>query len=110
MKNSFALEKSAVPVWRKNMTAGPIVMSNQKDKSSIKSFAESVILQSIEDLFDSLQRKESIDFFRGEGFRVYAKIAGLSTADQIRIIRMLANAGFKKHLLRYISPKKTVAP
>ena len=96
MKSSLALEKSAVPVWRKQITPGAIFTSRQKVKSLIKSFAEAVILQSIEDLFDSLQRKESIDFFKGEGFKLYAKIAGLSPADQTRIIRMLANAGFKQ--------------
>ena len=104
MKSGLALEKSAVPVWRKKTTPDAISRSRQKVKSSIKSFTEAVILQSIEDLFDSFQRKESIDFFKGDGFRLYAKIAGLSTADRIKIIRMLAEAGFKRHLLEVHNP------
>jgi hypothetical protein len=107
IKGNLALETSTVPVWRKKITPSAIFRSGQKAKSKIAAFAEAVILQSIEDLFDSMQRKESIDFFKGEGFRLYAKIAGLSSTDQIRIIRMLANAGFKQHLFEVHNPKKT---
>ncbi|MFZ2196319.1 MAG: hypothetical protein WAV13_01200 [Thermodesulfovibrionales bacterium] len=96
IKGNLALETSPVPVWQKRITPSTIFRSGQKAKSKTAAFAEAVILQSIEDLFDSLQRKDSIDFFKGEGFRLYAKIAGLSATDQIRIIRMLANAGFKQ--------------
>jgi len=107
IKGNLALETSAVPVWQKKIAPSSIFRSGQKTKSKIAAFAEAVILQSIEDLFDSLQRKGSIDFFKGDGFRLYAKIAGLSTVDQIRIIRMLANAGFKQHLFAVHNPKKT---
>ncbi len=50
--------------------------------------AEAIILQSIEDLWDEEQRQGCIDFFTGEDFRTCAAIAGISTADQIKILRM----------------------
>jgi hypothetical protein len=72
-----------------------ISAGSKKVKSGIKSLAEAVILQAIEDLFDSSERKKSIDFFKSDNFTLCAETAGLSTLEQMRIIRMLANAGFK---------------
>ncbi len=46
----------------------------------IINLAEAVILQSMEDLWDPLHRAESIDFFNGEGFRIFAKLAGINQA------------------------------
>lgn len=93
--DNHVIEKSAAPV-KTTISSAVISVGQCKVKSRIQFLAEAVILQSIEDLFDSLQRRNSINFFRGEGFNVYAEIAGLSTANQIRIIRMLGNAGFKQ--------------
>jgi hypothetical protein len=58
-------------------------------KSSLKNLAEAMILQSIEDLWSRSYQKESIEFFRGDGFRRCADMAGLSVVDRLRIIRML---------------------
>lgn len=95
MQGSLVLERSAVPVWRPRTTSSAISVSGQKAKNRIKALAEAVILQSIEDLFDPLQRGKCIDFFKGEDFRLCAEIAGLSALDQIRIIRMLVDTSLK---------------
>ncbi|MEJ2683312.1 MAG: hypothetical protein P8Z71_02805 [Candidatus Sulfobium sp.] len=58
-------------------------------KNSLKNLAETIILQSIEDLWSKNHQKESIEFFTGEGFRCCADMAGLSVVDRLRIIRML---------------------
>ena len=94
-QGNLALEKTAVPFIRAGMTSGMISVSEQKVKARIQSLAEAVILQAIEDLFDSSERNKSIDFFKGETFTLCAETAGLSTLEQIRIIRMLAKAGFQ---------------
>ena len=98
LQGSFVLEKSSVPVRKANITSSMISARRQKVKTRIKSLAEAVILQSIEDLFDSLQRKKSIDFFKGEDFKMCAEIAGLSAIDQIRIIRMLVDASTRQSI------------
>jgi len=95
IQGSLVLERSAVPVRRTRTTSSMISVSSQKVKNRIQSLAEAVILQSIEDLFDPLQRKKSIDFFKGDDFRLCAEIAGLSAVDQIRIIRMLVDTSCK---------------
>jgi hypothetical protein len=54
-----------------------------------KNLAEAVILQSVEDFWISGQRAQSIDFFKGEGFKLYAKMAGLDTVNQMKILCLL---------------------
>lgn len=58
-------------------------------EGSLKNLAEAMILQSMEDLWSRSYQKESIEFFRGDGFRRCADMAGLSVVDRLRIIRML---------------------
>ena len=97
LQGSFVLEKSSVPIRKANITSSMISARRQKVKTRIKSLAEAVILQSIEDLFDSLQREKSIDFFKGENFTLCAETAGLSTLKQMRIIMMLSHPDFKQY-------------
>jgi len=94
-QGNLALEKTAIPFIRASITSGMISVSEQKVKARIQSLAEAIILQAIEDLFDSSERNKSIDFFKGENFTLCAETAGLSTLEQMRIIRMLAKAGFQ---------------
>jgi hypothetical protein len=58
-------------------------------RSRLKSLAEAIILQSIEDLWSKTHKNESIEFFTGEGFRHCADMADMSVVDRLRIIRML---------------------
>jgi hypothetical protein len=105
IQGNLALEKSAVPISRTRVTSGTISVRHQKVQNRIRSLAEAVILQAIEDLFDSSERKKSIDFFKSENFTLCAETAGLSALEQIRIIRMLAKAGFKQHFFEVYNPK-----
>jgi hypothetical protein len=59
------------------------------DYRGLRSLAEAIILQSIEDLWDSRHKDESMEFFRGEGFKICAEIAGLNTSKQLKILRLL---------------------
>ena len=75
-------------------------------ESSLKNLAEAMILQSMEDLWSRSYQKESIEFFRGEGFRRCADLAGLRVVDRIRIIRMLRKidaAAFRSRHSRKLS-------
>jgi len=106
IQGNLALEKSAVSVNRTRTRSGMISVGHHKVKNRIQALAEAVILQAIEDLFESSEIKKSIDFFKGENFTLCAETAGLSTLEQMRIIRMLAKAGFQQYLFEVHDPKK----
>jgi len=57
---------------------------------SIRSLAEAIILQSMEDMWNTAHRNESLQFFGGEGFDICAELAGLGPDEQKKIIGMLA--------------------
>ena len=50
-----------------------------------KGLAESIILQSLEDLWSKNFRKDSENFFSGNTFCLCADIAEMSTLDQIKM-------------------------
>ena len=58
----------------------------------LRRLAESVILQSLEDLWDERYRAESIDFFTGREFHLFARMAGMDTEEKIRLLRMVKKA------------------
>ncbi len=55
-------------------------------------------LQSIEDLWNPVCKKQSLKFFEGNGFEFYSGIAGISYIKQLAMFRMLAHAGPKTGL------------
>jgi dihydrofolate reductase len=59
------------------------------DRGKIRALAEAVILQSIEDLWSKAKRKRSVEFFMGDGFSLYADMAGMKIIDRLRLFRML---------------------
>lgn len=48
----------------------------------MRPLAEAVILQASADLWSRLYRKESLEFFQGKGFSLYASIAGMSPYEK----------------------------
>ena len=48
----------------------------------LKRLARAIILQSVKDFRNPAYRQESINFFRGEGFKIYSKIARLNYIKQ----------------------------
>ena len=54
-----------------------------------KSLAEAVILQSMEDLWNPSHRDESKNFFKGDGFKICAEIAGMNSKKQYKFINLL---------------------
>ena len=61
---------------------------------SLRSLAESIILQALEDLDDPGQRTESLSFFHGHRFRVFARLAGISSEKVL---------GFHAYAMQYAS-------
>ena len=61
----------------------------QKAERCVMALSEAVILQAIEDLWINKCREECSAFFNGEGFMIYAEIAGISSLDQRRILKMV---------------------
>lgn len=62
----------------------------------LKSLAEAVILQSLEDFWSLTHRKQSIDFFKGEGFKVCSTIAEIDAIKQIEILCFLGGDSYGK--------------
>ncbi len=93
----FSTILSGIPTLARVDLARGVPGARQKEKKSykgkkeagLKALAEAVILQSIEDLWSTTYKKESIEFFRGEGFRQCADAAGMGVVDRLRLIRML---------------------
>ena len=57
----------------------------------LKGLAEGIILQSMEDLWDKHHKEDCIAFFKGKGFRDCAKMAGMTTSDQISLLNLVKN-------------------
>jgi hypothetical protein len=80
----------------------------------LRRLAESVILQSLDDLWDERYRAESIDFFTGREFHFFAKMAGMDTEDKIRLLRMVKKASSQvnreRRLEAFAAPRSLSAP
>jgi len=61
-------------------------------RASLRALAEAIMLQAIEDLWDPSSRKESIDFFWGEGFTLCADIAGMTGHEKSALTRLVEEA------------------
>ena len=61
-------------------------------KKQARKIAEAIILQSIEDLWSPAHKKESIEFFTGEGFILCAKIAGMGLYEKLKLIQVIKKA------------------
>lgn len=57
----------------------------------VKSLAEAIILQSMEDISDANYRAESLEFFAGEGFRICAQLAGMKPEAQVKVLKVVQN-------------------
>lgn len=62
---------------------------------SLSTLAESVILQAMEDLDNPEHRAESLDFFHGYRFRLFARMAGIPNEDSL---------GFRAYTKQYLHP------
>lgn len=60
--------------------------------TAMKTLAEAIILQSIEDLWDEGHKDDSLSFFRGEGFNMCAKMAGIRPDDRLRLLRLIGGS------------------
>jgi hypothetical protein len=67
------------------------MLNETEDIMGLKGLAEGIILQSIEDLWFKNLKEDCIAFFKGKGFRDYAKMAGMTTSDQIKLLNIVKN-------------------
>lgn len=74
---------------RKRRIARPESAPKRRYSSGIKTLAEAVILQAMEDLWSKSHRQKSIEFFQGDGFKHYADLAGMAAADRSRLLKMV---------------------
>lgn len=61
-----------------------------------RNIAEAIILQAVEDLWSPVHRKESIEFFTGEGFVICSKLVGMGLFEKLRLIQLIKKAIQKK--------------
>jgi hypothetical protein len=59
---------------------------------AVKELAETVILQSIEDLWDKEQQDLCSRFFCGQGFSFWADAAGMTISDRKKILSMILDS------------------
>ena len=80
-----------VAIQRMKRAKTPEAQNRIKAKKSgfLKPLAESVILQAMEDLLSNCNRDESIDFFQGNGFRLYANIAEMRPHEKNILMRLI---------------------
>jgi hypothetical protein len=55
----------------------------------LKSLAEGIVVQSMEDLWDESLREDCILFFRSEEFRICAELAGIGLPEQVKLLDMV---------------------
>jgi hypothetical protein len=55
----------------------------------LRSLAEGIIVQSMEDLWDESLREDCITFFRSEEFRMCAELAGMGLSEQMKLLDMV---------------------
>ena len=72
----------------------------------VESLMEGIILQCIADLWIGEEIDACIQFFRGEGFAVCAKIAGMNLHDQVKVLN-LANRIIDRHTALRDKQKRT---
>jgi hypothetical protein len=60
--------------------------------------AETVILQALEDLWSNREREESIEFFQGSGFCLYATVAGMGPREKSILLSIMRSALPEKRL------------
>jgi len=59
---------------------------------AVKELAETVILQSVEDLWDKKLREECNTFFCGQGFSFWADAAKIKISDRRKILSLILNS------------------
>jgi hypothetical protein len=55
----------------------------------LRTLSEAIILQSAEDLLSTSHRKEGLEFFEGEGFRLSAEMAEMTSDEKLSFLHML---------------------
>jgi len=55
----------------------------------LRTLSEAIILQSAGDLLSTSHRKEGLEFFEGEGFRLSAEMAGMTSDEKLSFLNML---------------------
>ncbi len=64
--------------------------------TGISKLAEMVILQAMEDLYSIRHSPESIEYFQGEGFSTWAKLAGIEGQSKCRLTILASQALSKR--------------
>jgi len=58
--------------------------------TNIRNLAEAIILQSVEDLWDTKQKEDCLTFFYGESFGICAELAGMNEHEQATMLQIVS--------------------
>ena len=88
---TLSLVKPANTTGKKSRTlaASPKKSFTATRAFRLKTLAEAVILQAMEDLWSDAHREKSIEFFEGDGFKYFASMAGMGAVERLRLGKML---------------------
>jgi hypothetical protein len=64
-------------------------LMERRHEMGLKGLAEGIIIQSMEDLWNENHKEDCVVFFRGEDFRLCAELAGMSLAEQVKLLDMV---------------------
>jgi len=78
-----------------------VVKNLQCRKDGVRALAETIILQSIEDLWYEGEKTELLQFFFGEGFGICADVAGIDYGGRMQLLSLVRDAAkcsYEMHL------------
>lgn len=75
----------------------------------LKGLAEAIILQSIADMWDDQLKEGCVTFFKGKDFRTCAEAAGMTVADQVKLLHMVKDV-IEYENRKFLSLKNGPAP
>ena len=79
--------KTLLKEYRRKCRKQPL--GTREHAECVRKLAESIILQSIEDLWDGSSMQESIEFFSNKGFSACAAMARMDIGDQVRLLDLV---------------------
>ncbi|MFA5354619.1 MAG: hypothetical protein WC291_10350 [Thermodesulfovibrionales bacterium] len=88
MGTAVMMQKREETTMKATKASGQMKKNSGQMKKKMQALAEAIILQSLEDLWDSSRREESLVFFEGDGFRFCTEMAGIDLGGRIQLLSM----------------------
>ena len=94
-KSDESIKSNASTSYFRTVAVSKSEAPEKQSATAVKALAEAVILQAIEDMWHEKDKSKRLSFFSGEGFRIYAKMAGMDFREWIELLNLVKNASNK---------------